>query len=202
MDGKIITSLKENKSAGKSGPLDTPRYVLSYKPGKPGIESAGTSYGILTALKSDADVVIEVNSSLFYHSDNTDDLIYGFIDKLKDLSLDYRYRRVAPSTSPGIFDRIIGKTRQEAHEVQVLIPNESWNRETVPDLLIPFGVRYYFTGSRMEKGGLLDEIQRMTWPDKQKFFSLVVFDMNIMGQMGINTINLSLNDLESLLKGI
>jgi hypothetical protein len=189
--------LKDYKAKGT---LESPQYVLTYKQSKSDDESRKTSYEILSAMKTDGDAVIELNSNLFMCQEKLkDDIIFKFIENAKKTGLDYRYRKIANSGTSSIFGKILSRAKSDAHEIIVYVPCSIWESESFSDMIFLKGARYYFTGNSPINTNLLEEMYRMTDIEKLNFFKLIVFDMNDMGHMGINTGTLEFNDVKKLL---
>lgn len=189
--------IKETKTEDS---LESARYYLSYKQSNKVEEARTFSYKLLSLLKGSSDVVMEINTSLFFSSGTNSDFIQFYIEYAKKLGLDYRYRKIQASGNKSIFSRLLSQGKnQDAHELIIHVPAGIWEMEGFCDYINTNGTRYYFTGAEKASGNLLDEMGRMTDTDKLNFFKLIVFDFCSLGNMGINSKILKLDDLKKLL---
>lgn len=195
LSGKIL-KLKDSKIRGS---LETAQYILTYKHSKNSDEASRTSHAILSALGNDGEVLLELNSSLFYNSDKSqDELVFKCLDYAKELGFKYRYRKIVPSGSSGFLGKFLLKKKGNAHELMVLIPAENWQSESILKFILPYGARYYISNSQSEDN-LLEEIGNMTDREKLGFFKVIAFDLAMLGHMGINSSVLELDDVRKLL---
>lgn len=197
LKGKLL-KFKDNKIRGS---LEGAQYILTYRQDRNLDEAARTSHAILSALKEEDEIVLELNSSLFYTSDKPkNELINQCIETAKKLGLEYRYRKVPPSGVSSLFEKLLNRTRENAHELIVHIPAESWKNESILSLILPYGARYYATDSPSGNTSLLDAFSNMTDRDKLEHFRLIVFDMGMLGHMGINSASMEPGEVKNLLK--
>lgn len=197
LQGKLL-KFKDNKIRGS---LESAQYTLTYRQTHDPDESARISYAILSALMAEDLILLELNSSLLYTSEKPkDELIYQCVDTVKNLGLEYRYRKVPPAGAPSFFEKLFKGARGDAHQLIVQIPPESWKNESILSLILPCGARYYITGSPSGDANLLDAFANMTDRDKLGHFRLIVFDMSVLGHMGINSASLEPGEVKSLLK--
>ncbi len=190
--------IKDNKNENS---MDSARFTLNYnQPGNPQ-EAQLFAYKLLSLLKGGSDVVMELNSDLFVANDKPQgDIIQFYVDYAKRLGLNYRYRKLPSASNKSIFSRLLSPSKkQEAHELVIHVPAGIWEGEGFYEYINIYGARYYFTRSPEAQGDLPDEMSKMTDSDKFDFFKMVVFDLSIMGNMGINSRVLELNDIKKLL---
>lgn len=196
LNGKLL-KFKDNK---KSGNLEGAQYILTYRSDSNMDESARTSYAIISALKREDDLVLELNSSLFYSTDTPgDELIFQCIDTAKKLGLEYRYRKVPSSGTPSFLGKLLSKTSENAHYLIIYIPAESWKNESILSLILPYGARYYMTGKSSGDNNILDTFSNMTDRDKSEYFRLIAFDMGKLGHTGINSTSMKPDEVRKLL---
>ena len=197
LQGKHL-KFKDNKTKGS---LEAPQYTLTYRQTRDLDESSRTSHAILSALAAGDAILLELNSSLFYTPDKpTDELIYQYIDKIKSLGLAYRYRKVPPSGSPSFLEKLVKGPRGDAHQLIVLKPHDFWKSENILSLILPYGVKYYMTGDPSTDTDLLDSVTNMTDKEKLECFRMIVFDMGLLGHMGIYTASVEPGEIKNLLK--
>jgi hypothetical protein len=181
--------------------LEDARYVLTYRQGGNADESARLSHAILSALKGEGELLLELNSSLFCTPDKPkDELIYACIDTAKNLALEYKYSKVPSSGAPSLLEKLLNRTRDYAHELLVRIPVQGWSDEGTLSLILPYGARYYMTGRPFAENNLLESFGNMTDREKLEYFRLIVFDLGLLGHMGINSAFMEPDEVKSLLK--
>lgn len=192
--------LKLNERKGK-GTMDSPQFSLSYKVNYEQVDTK-ISYDILSALKGDNDVIIEVNSSLanVAKSEGEDSAI-AFLQKIRSLGLDYSYRKVPAATKQSFLAQLFGGGKKEnlAHEVLAYVPDKVWRDESFQSLLPVYGARYYVTKEPEESDKIVNEMCRMLDNEKVDYFKLIIFDVASFGQMGIVTNYLARSDLKNML---
>lgn len=197
LQGKLL-KFKDNKTRGS---LEAAQYILTYRQDRNLDEAAATSHAILSVLKREDEIVLELNSSLFYVSDKPkDELIFQCIETAKKLGLEYRYRKVPTAGTPSMFEKLLNRTRENAHELIVHITAENWKNESVLSLILPYGARYYATDIPSGDNNLLDTFSNMTDKDKLEHFRLIVFDVGLLGHMGINSTSMEPGEVKRLLK--
>lgn len=154
---------------------------------------------LLSRLIGDADLIIELNTSLMTMNNNKKEteLVETFISEIRNHSIDYNYRKIPYNNSNrGFMSLFTGKT--EAHQVFAYIPNKIWQSPSFQQILPEEGLRYYITGNKKDNN-LLNEIQRMMDSEKLASFKIIIFDNKILKCMGINSTKVSVNDIRELL---
>jgi len=189
--------IRENKT---DGGLNFARFALTYKVPDTQEQCRQNSFNIISLLKSGNDVIIEINSSLFNVSENRrEEIVMGFIDDIRSLGLEYRYRKVAATGSQSFLSALFGKKNNQAHEVLVYVPHNVWQQESFKSAIPLYGARYYVVNGSLEAGKALEDMYRMMDFEKLQFFKLVVFDAGLLGSMGINSQTLQMEDIKRLL---
>lgn len=192
--------LTENKT---NGSLDYARFSLSYGPSLPPLSKEDPreeSYKLLTLLKGDGDVIIEVNSLYLNIPEvKREPIVMEFLDHIKSLGLEYRYRKFTAERNQGLLAKLFGAKKIEAHELFVHVPHETWQKEEFKSILPIHGARYYMAKGSCGPAEALDGMYRMTDEEKLDFYELIVFDIGILGTMGINSGKLELGDLKQIL---
>jgi hypothetical protein len=193
--------IRENKAVRG---LEGARFALSY--GMPTSMSSveyirESSYEILSSLKSDSDVLIEINSSLFNIPRNQrDSFVTRFIDTIRDLGLEFRYRKVPSADRPSLLSIIFGKKGDnQAHEVVAYVPNNVWQQDNFKSVFPLCGARYYVIDEELEPSKTLDDVCNMLDSEKLERFKLIIFDSGLLGSMGINSLRLEMKDIKHLL---
>lgn len=187
------------KQVNTDASLESAQISLTYKQQGSEEKARESSYEILSALKSDNDVIIELNSTLFNLPDKEKDSYFRkFVETIRSLDLEYRYRKVSVNTQ-SIFSFLFGQKTVQAHEILVYVPHEVWLTETFRSILPIYGARYYVTKEAAEADEILEEMYRMMDFDKLDFFKLIIFDAGTLSSMGINSSSLTIEDLKEML---
>ena len=198
IDFKI--SVKEFKG---SHSLETPKYNISYSPGMNCCQPK-RSYQVISALKGDAGLVVEVNSSLFNLSNNQrGDAALTFLEEIRALNWNYRYRKItAPPTMNSLetLFSFMKKPDNTAHQIFVEVPAAVWRDEEMIVKLLPIhGLRYYLGAA----AGIepLEALFNGQYTEEQflTLFKLICYDCAGFGQMGIYTEDLTLAELRKML---
>lgn len=196
LDAKKL-KIRENKTDGS---LNFARFALTYKVPETLDQSRQNSFEILSLLKCDKDVIIEINSSLFSVPENRREMIVmDFIDNIRSLGLEYRYRKVAATGSQSILTLLFGKKNNQAHEVLVYVPHNVWVQESFKSALPLNGARYFVVNESLDAAKALEDMDRMMDYEKIRFFPMVIFDAGMLGSMGINSQTLQMSDIKKLL---
>lgn len=159
------------------------------------------SYIILSSLKSDNDLIIEINSSLFSMSESKKEpFIKNLLESAKSLGLYYQYKKVPAYAKQNIFSLFFNKNVSHAYEVFIYVPHKIWSTDEFSNFLHLCCARYYITKESVEASTIIDNMQQMTDNEKLDFFKLIVFNNVTYGGMGINTHSLSIPDINQLLE--
>lgn len=197
---KKIT-VKENKSKGS---LEMARFFVSYGRTDSEEEKRRNSYEMISLLKKENDLIMEVNTALltFPQVNQREDYIFTLNRAIKELSLDFRYRKASASGSGNFFGDLFsfGKNKV-AHELLIYVPDKVWRDENFAAILPIYGARYYICPNRPEREKLLDEIFNGQIMDDEKLdlFNPTIFDCSDFAQMGVFTKTMSLQELKNLL---
>jgi hypothetical protein len=189
--------LKKNKN---NGGANFPKFSISFNQSTSKDESKLNSYDILSKLKGDNDLVLEVNSSLFnMHSSERESYATDILYSIRDFDLEYRYRKVASQSSGSIISQLFGLKKDSfAHEILAYIPDKIWRLDNFYTILPSYGARYYITKGHADGSKTLDSLSLMLDEEKIDFFKFSVFDSCCLGYMGI-TGNITLDEIEVLL---
>lgn len=187
---------------GNREKLNNPQFSISYwiKPGQPR-ETA--SYDMLSVLKGNNDVLMEVNSSLTFKLNNREkNSPDNILRDIRDLNLQYSYRKIHYPQRQNAFSFLMGgkKEEQEGAEILVYIPNEIWINQNFYKILPDYGVRYYIMKNSEDAQKVLDNMTKMTDNEKLEYFKLIIFHVASINQMGITSNFLNIENIKELLK--
>lgn len=190
--------LKLNKN-GDSSNIDIPQYSITYRTNSKKPNHA--SYDILSALKENNDVIIEISTDLFFDSGaNKEDYVNQFLNAINSLNIKYIHRKIPSAKKPSIFGfSIESKKKVEAHEIIAYVPDGVWAEGSLRDNLPISGARYYITKEPMGDTNILNDIRNMSEEEKAGIFRLIIFDLALLGQIGINSSFLEAGELNRLL---
>jgi|GEM_PF-2146271 len=169
-----------------------------YYSGK-GMENPEVSYRIISALKADASLFIELNSSLL-NMDAYDKKMLSekFMEGLKRLGIEHLNKKTVESERRRVLSIALEGKKVEGFETYALIPGEIWCRQEFKELLPTAGLRYYLSSDDSESNLFafadLDEEERL------KLSRMVIFDNAGLGSMGINTAYLTKSEINRLLE--
>lgn len=195
-DKKI--KFKVNKS---DGGLNSPQFSISWKQPASEDDTKLSSYEILSALKGDNDILIEVNSSLFNAPvSERETCAMNFLESVRDLGLDYRYRKGTSQASQSFISQLFGFNKNvQSHEILAYIPDKIWRTEGFYRVLPTYGARYYITREPVESSKILDDMSRMLDSEKLDYFKLTVFDSSIFSYMGLSSKTMTADDIKQAL---
>jgi hypothetical protein len=196
----VKLKITENKVAQESL---SPRFIISYANSKKKAEQQQeNSYEIISLLKSKNDFFIEVTSSLLSTpAALRENEVLSFINHIKLMNLDYRYRQLPSSGEKNIFSQLLSRSPSTNHHVLVHIPQNIWTQEAFKSILPINGVRYYIPKGDVDSSKVLDDLFNGLLPDAEKIelFKLIIFDSCSFGQMGISGKDISLAELKNIL---
>jgi hypothetical protein len=189
--------LKLKKNKGNAG-AEFPQYSLSYKWDQK--SPCKAVYAIISALKGSSDVIIEVHTDFFGGINDKENFIADFLNNIALHKLEYRHRKVPTNQRPSIFGIPIGKkVKEDAHEIAVFVPARLWEEEFITDILPVYGARYYISKAPADDRDILNDIWSMSYEEKADAFKLILFNMALIGQMGIVSNYLGKEDFIELL---
>jgi hypothetical protein len=177
-----------------------PQYTLSYKTGT-GRPDTDISYEILSKLKKDKDVVIEINTSLFLSTAlKTDIRPEAVLAEIRSLDLAYTYRKVKGTVNQGFLSMFFGKRPEDFHEIYVYIPNNLWCSNIYKKLVPANGARFYILKKSEEGSLVLDKMACLTDLEKADHFEYIIFDLAELNRMGIISNMHSFEDIKKSLE--
>lgn len=188
--------LVDNRAKANSG---IPQFSLSYNPENRQSES-NVSYEVLSLLKEDNDIVIEIDTSLFIQSKKSKKFIpEDFISEIRKMNLEYSYKK-SQSQKQDFFSTLFGmKKAEEEHVVTVYVPGNVWNDELFKRILPDCGARYLIKKNTDEARKVLDEMNLLTDNERKNYFSFVIFDVSEYNRMGITSNHYGYDDIKKIL---
>lgn len=192
----------KNKLVLKKSPVPELDFSLIYGRNKPSPVNRDLSYEILSALKREQIVFLEIDSALFLLSkpQESEIQIETLIKDLSRLGIPYRRQTFQTNQARGLLSSLgINKTIT-THRVFALIDNETWRQNEFKACLPGNGVRYYICKDAIDEQKIFEDLSsgRLTDMDKRAFFSMNLYDCIEFGQMGIKT-DLSKAEIQRLL---
>ena len=163
-----------------------PDYAIVYK--AKGNEQARAGYDILSRLKADNDLVMEISSSMILDPGlDTERLTMDFLSNVRNMNLDYSYRQASVPVKHSFLSQLFtgGNKTAVSNEILAYIPDNIWKEKSFQDMMPSYGARYYVTNSPENGKELLERMSRMTESEKKEYFKLIAFHASILGQFGI-----------------
>ena len=189
MEKSIKIKLSENKKT--KGALSD--FTISYSSKKPDNKSASNK--IISALKGNENIIIEIDSSLMTLDEEKKNYLLGRLtDALEKMSLNYIINNVHYDKKRSFLSVPIESKKVEGLKIYVFADDNLWGNEQFTDVIPEYGVRYYFSGE-------FSDLETFTGEDEEERTnkcSMVIFDHIMLGSMGINT-SKSLAELKNLL---
>lgn len=176
----------------------SPQYTVTYKAKN---EEAEAGYYILSRLKADNDIVIELNSSMIFSANvNTEKLVMDFLEEIRSMNLEYSLRQSTVPQKPSIFSFLSGNTKNTVlYEILAYVPDRVWKEKFSKDNIPLHGARYFIPHESEDAKELIDKMGKMTDMEKRQYFKLVLFHAAMIGQMGIETTQLNDTEIKALL---
>jgi hypothetical protein len=173
----------------------SPQLSLNFKP-------INKSYDILSVLKGNNDLVIEVNSSLFFGpSEENEKLVNHLLDKIKNMGLYHTYRKMPVPAKQSFITQLFsgGNKMIDAHEILAYIPGSAWSDEAFRQILQDYMIRFYVLEKSNDPEELISKISGMSDSEKKQYFKLIIFIAPQFNQMGITGDHLSEQDIRRML---
>ncbi len=189
MDKPIKLKVSENKKV--KGALSD--FTISYSSKNPNNKSA--SKKIISALKGNENIIIEIDSSLMTLDEEKKNYLLGRLtDTLEKMSLNYIINKVHYDKKRSFLSVPIESKKVEGLKIYVFADDNLWGNEEFTDVIPEYGVRYYITEGFSDLETLIEEDEE----ERINKCSMVIFDYIMLGSMGINT-SKSLAELKSML---
>ena len=149
-------------------------------------DSSQVSYEILSKLKAQDDMILEVNSSLLNLSEKENkELLSKLAKSLEKMNIEYTSKKIRVNAKRSILSIAVSSKEIDGFELFAYIPDNAWRDEVIKEFIPQIGVRYYILepGSQInpDSFAILDE------EEKNKLCTMVIFDHILFGCMGINT---------------
>lgn len=197
MDWKKI-KLKENKP---SEDPTIPRFTLALP--IVGNMEATAGQQILTRLKGSADMLIELNANLMFSKHaNVDRLFATFCDTLRAMDVPVHENTVPAVKKSGLFEFLTGakKDKQLAYAV---VTDAMWQDERVQKAIPTSGVKYYVMREPADPDAekIFARMYMTAEAERLKTFAFIYFDMSELGQIGLNTRQLTAAEIQARLDG-
>jgi hypothetical protein len=178
------------------------RFFISYSSNCSNTDNKQKSYQLLSLLKQQNDVLLEIDSALttLPNPSETDTAIEGLLKDLKGMGIDYRHQKSEAKDNKSLFGIFNLNKTHIAHRILTYVPDKIWREDRFQKFLPSYGVRYYICKQQVVGDKLLEDLHcgRILDDEKKALFNLVIYDCSDFGQMGINT-NLSKEELQKLL---
>lgn len=177
---------------------DTPPYSLLYK--NRSERACDVSHAILSALIGDHDVIIEVSSDLVSGTKSSGQgLVARFAEEVSAYPVTCRQREVPSGRKMALMGFSIDRSKKDkSREAAVYVPNAAWRQEGFAGVLPLYGVRYYVLREPMA-----DMAAERVWTAieevKAELFSLILFDVASIGQIGVTPYGVGEEDLKRML---
>lgn len=180
---------------------DAPQFSIQYSNSRTDEVTRNNIHKIISALKSDCDMIIEISSSMLIVSPTErESFAMNFLDAVKDMNLDYLYRKLPASGGQSILAQFFGKKGPEySHEILARVPDEVWNSERFLSILSTHGTKYYIIDKVPEGRAFLEEMQNMTDDEKSSLAKMIIFDVGSYGTMGIFTKSVTEDEIKEKL---
>lgn len=193
---KYRLKLRENKDYTNGS---HPQYSLKYKVGSE--NPRHVSFSILSALIGNNDVVVMLSSDFIQNSMSGDqNPIEKFMDAIQPLGLFLNQRRIPTEQNMSILGiQMRNKKKVEIHEVAVYVPNHVW-KEHFRDILPVTGARYGVMKEPMSVTSFINGFFNIPEDEQQRIFQINVFDLTVIGQMGITATELDFQEISRLLE--
>ncbi len=173
-------------------------FSLTYSGKK--MQSYEVSYEIISALKKESELIIELNSSLLYiDSHNKSILPEKFLAELQSYGVEFLNKKTLNNERRRFFSipMMEGK-KVEGYEIYAFIPNDVWCDPKFKTLIPKVGLRYYVplpeTDNNLSAFASLEEEERLA------LCQMVIFDNAMLSSMGITSVKLTKSNISELLK--
>lgn len=193
----------ENKNADG---INSAQYYISYE-GKANKETLRKrSFEILTKLKGDRDVLIELKSSLLCMQQNKrEETSIRFLKSVKDMGLNFRSRKsAAPQSASGLAKLFsFGASPKDSYEIITHVTSETWNSTAFREIIPDGGIMYYICKETSEPQKVMEDLfnGQIFDEDKRDLFDFQIYDCIDFAQMGVFSESLGADELEKIVKG-
>ncbi|MCX7710023.1 MAG: hypothetical protein N2484_09245 [Clostridia bacterium] len=195
--------INENKVADG---VDAARYYISYS-GKGNKQAhRSRSFEILSRLKGERDVLVELKSSLLSLDINKrEKCAVDFLQGVKELGLNFRSRKVPSKESASILAKLfsMGGAPKESYEIITHVNENTWRDPAFQSIIPNHGIMYYICKENTDGQKVMEDIFNGQILDQEKFdlFELFIYDCIDFTQMGVFTDKFGIKELERMLEG-
>jgi hypothetical protein len=190
---------KENKDKIDS---ESPKFTVNYNLLGSEFQRKKDSFEILSSLKGNSDIIIQIKSDLLNVPDNSrESFMLNLIKIIKDMGLDLRVKKLEPSKVSIFSLKILTSKKNPNYDVIFFAPNSLWEKEEFFNFLPTFGAKFYVPKQEFDHNNILDQINNGQMLDDEiiDFFKLIIFDCPNIGQMGIFTKSETSDSIKQLL---
>jgi hypothetical protein len=172
------------------------KFTMSYS--AKNMDNSQISYEIVSSLKAENDIIIEINCSFLKLSEKESKLLLSrLINAFDNFGVLYKKRKILVHSRRTMLSISLKSEVIEGFEIFAVIPNEIWKNELFKSIIPNMGVRYYMPISTQNID--LDEFIDLEEDDRISQCNLVIFDYILSGTMGINTCRMKKEDIQALL---
>ncbi len=194
MDKRIKIKLSNITNKNNTG---VSSFSLVYSGKK--LENPEVSYQIISALKTETFLLLELNSTLLNMGTNDKMILSSeFKENLRNLGIEFISKKIMDNEKRRVLSISLEGKKVEGFEIYALIPNEIWCEQDFKKAIPQGGVRYYLPFENSESN--LTAFVDLDEEEKLKLSKMVIFDHILLASMGITTTHLSKTDIDQLLK--
>ncbi len=190
--------ITENRQ-GKGTP--TARFSLSF-PAIPVGAVTPVATAILDLAGCEAGLLIELDPSLVdaRHTD-AEALGMAIAEQARAMGAPLRIGTVELRQQPSFFDLLVKTAPRKARLVRVLLTPDQRVQMAERVSLPGCGIRYFALREACDAEALFDEMEMMTEARMREVFRFTLFDMGEMGQVGLDSAVLTLDEVRGWLAG-
>jgi len=184
-----LTKLDNNNSSA-------PQFSLTYSVKKTLSIEAG--YDILSRLKGDNDLIVEVSGSIILGNASPNKVTSDFLRNTRGLNLEFEAKQKEIPSRFSIFGiPLLNQKTEVIDEIFAYIPNEAWNK--FMSFMPVHGARYYITPKPENPKELIGKTIRMTERERAENFDLTVYHAASLCQFGLWSAIYGEDDLKKIL---
>jgi len=184
-----LTKLDNNNSSA-------PQFSLTYSVKKTLSIEAG--YDILSRLKGDNDLIVEVSGSIILGNASPNKVTSDFLRNTRSLNLEFEAKQKEIPSRFSIFGiPLLNQKTEVIDEIFAYIPNEAWNK--FMSFMPVHGARYYITPKPENPKELIRKTIRMTERERAENFDLTVYHAASLCQFGLWSAIYGEDDLKKIL---
>lgn len=193
MDEQIKLKLSNITNKNNSG---VSSFSLIYSGKK--LDGLEVSYQIISALKAETFLILELNSTLLNMGANDKMVLASeFKEELQYFGIQFISKKIMDNEKRRVLSISLEGKKIEGFEIYALIPNEIWCDQEFKKVIPKVGARYYLPFENSE--GNLPAFVDLDEEEKLKVSKMVIFDNTLLASMGIITTRLTKTDIEQLL---